>query len=80
MDATFLEDIFLMRDMHNMSGWKSAPIPETPMEFAEEADDESSYSGEGDNELPQGARDKEMQNILVIILLCTSCMILTLSF
>jgi hypothetical protein len=53
-DATFFEDIFPMKDMHSMSSWESDPIPEpgTPMEFGEESDNESSDSGEDNNEAP----------------------------
>jgi hypothetical protein len=53
-DATFFEDIFPMRDMPSMSSWESDPIsePGTPMEFGEEAEDESSDSGDGNNESP----------------------------
>jgi hypothetical protein len=43
-----------MRDMHNMSSRESDPIPEpeTPMEFGEESDSESSDSGEDNNKAP----------------------------
>ena len=52
-DATFFEDIFPMRDMQGMSSRESDPIPETPMEFGEESDYESSDSDEeDDNEAP----------------------------
>jgi hypothetical protein len=60
-DATFFEDIFHMRDMHSMSSWESDPIlePETPMEFGEESDGESSDSGEDNNEAPtRGKRQR----------------------
>jgi hypothetical protein len=44
--ATFFENIFPMGDMHSLSSWESDPILEleTPMEFGEESDDESSDS------------------------------------
>jgi hypothetical protein len=53
-DATFFEDIFPMRYIPSMSCWESDLITkqETPMEFAEESDRESSVSGEDNNEAP----------------------------
>jgi hypothetical protein len=43
-----------MRDIHSMYCWESdtIPEPETPTEFGEESDGESSYLGEDNNEAP----------------------------
>jgi hypothetical protein len=53
-DATFFEDIFPARDMPSMSSWESDPLSEldTPIEFSEKSDDESSDSREDKNEAP----------------------------
>jgi hypothetical protein len=50
--VSFFEDIFRIRDMPSISSWESEPIPEieTPMEFGEESNGESSDSGEDNNE------------------------------
>jgi hypothetical protein len=51
-----------MRDMSNIYSWKYDPIlkPETPTEFCEESDGESSSSEEDDNESPH--KDQETKD------------------
>jgi hypothetical protein len=47
-----------------MSSWESDPIPEseTPMEFCEESDGETSDSGEDNNEAPSRSKKQRTAN------------------
>ena len=75
-DATFFENIFPMKDMHSNTRFSSEIAPdftipiESPVESFEQPLEE--VHEKDDNEVPvRKTRDKGLQNLLVMISLCT---------
>jgi hypothetical protein len=77
-DATFFEHIFPMKDIHSNSRYSSKITPEhsTPVESSEQPHE--IVLEEDDNDAPKRSKRQRVENLLVMISLCTLWTILLL--